>query len=155
MVSDIPASTSGGAREQQQQHPSPQRSRLSLYALVFGLAGAPFAALAQISIGAALAGYACRQAELPAQDFIQNHLYLQLLILNLVALALGIAALATAWHSWKTTQHEKSGSADMLLAHGEGRSRFMAMGGLMVSLLFDLAILCNFLSLVFIPACGQ
>ena len=56
MVSDIPASTSGGAREQQQQHPSPQRSRLSLYALIFGLAGAPFAALAQISIGAALAG---------------------------------------------------------------------------------------------------
>ncbi len=60
----------------------------------------------------------------------------------------------TAWKSWRATREEEGGEQEELLEVGEGRTRFMALAGMLLSALFGLAVLFNAIPPFLVPACG-
>ena len=71
-----------------------------------------------------------------------------------VAVVIGIAAGLVAFANWRRSRDEKPGDAHQLLGSGDGRTRFMAMAGMMTSLLFLIGIALAALNLVAVPPCG-
>jgi hypothetical protein len=119
-------------------HPAPHRDRVALSALLFGLAAAPLAWQVQIVVGSAAATAARKST---------------LLALFGVCLAAAFAGGLVALRSWRLTFHELPGSAHDLVDGGEGRTRFMAMCGMLVSLLFFYALLFGLTALLLV--CGS
>jgi hypothetical protein len=61
------------------------------------------------------------------------------LTVELIAVAICVVAGLVAWRNWRRTRAEKEGSGYHLIESGDGRSRFMAMVGMICSGLFLLA----------------
>jgi hypothetical protein len=60
-----------------------------------------------------------------------------------------------ARHAWRASRSEHRGASQHLLDIGEGRTRFLAMSGLMMSAgLFTLLVFTS-LTLLLVPACGR
>lgn len=135
------------------RHPAPHRRRVSLAALFFGLAAAPFAWNAQLLVGVALSAHACYPRDVPLALPIWSNLWWILLIIDAVGIVLAIAGGLVAFASWRRTFSEAPGSAHQLLDTGEGRTRFLAMFGLLTSVLFVLAILFGTAANFVIPLC--
>lgn len=136
-------------------HPSPARKKVSLAALLFGLAGAPFAWAGQLLAGIVVAMRLCGPwgaAEIRAAS----------LWISAGAVAIALAALGASWRSWRATQEEgghiqpQEGFGHQHAAQvGEGRARFMAMGGLLMSTMFLAAVLFSLSVAAFGARCAH
>jgi hypothetical protein len=137
------------------RHPSPHRDRVGLWAALFGVFAGPFAWAAQLNVNYAIASHACfpdmqsRTSVLPGWHGFAWGLG----AINLLALALAVAAAILSWRSWRATGGEHRGGAGALLEAGEGRTRFLAACGLMSGLGFAAAILFNLLAVLTVPPC--
>lgn len=131
-------------------HPAPHRHRVGLLALGFGLLGAPLAWNIALLAGTATSGYQCFPRHKPLALPLWAGTRGALLTMCVVALALGVAAALVAWRNWRRTRDEKSGPAHA----GEGRTRFMALCGLLVSGLFLIALLFTLAAIVLVPLCN-
>ena len=58
-----------------------------------------------------------------------------------------------AFELWKKTWQEKEGDAHRLVQSGEGRTRFLAMCGVLTSVLFGLAVIFDVIGAMVGPAC--
>jgi hypothetical protein len=139
-----------------QEHPAPHRERVSLLALLFGLAAGPAGWIAQLLLGYGLSSYACYpsdepQLTSPPRGWSGEHVWL--LAINLLCLALTVAGFLTALANWRRTRAEKEGGAHRLLQTGEGRARFLALSGMLACGVFALAILANTWTVLGVPAC--
>ncbi len=143
-----------GSAPERQPHPSPHRHRVARWAVWFGLLGAPIAWGLQEFINVSLAGYACFPHDTPLAAPLWANLAAIALAVDAVALAICIAAGFAAFHTWRRSRGEKPGDADQLLGSGDGRTRFMAMAGIMVSLLFLFGTALATLNLAAVPPCG-
>ncbi|HEY7986115.1 MAG TPA: hypothetical protein VIE17_04220, partial [Methylophilaceae bacterium] len=76
-----------------------------------------------------------------------------LLVAYVIAGIVTLAAGAAAVNSWLKTRHELEGSADHILEVGEGRSRFLAISGLLTSAGFIIAFLFFSSTLLIAPVC--
>jgi hypothetical protein len=138
------------------QHPSPARNETSLLALVFGLLAGPAGWVGQHLIIYGLAGYACdphgllRTAPLPGWSPTLRPL---LVVVFLLGLGLAAAGGLIAWRCWRETGHETAGGHPDALEAGTGRSRFFAIGGLLISLLFAVVIVFEGVMLLGSPLC--
>lgn len=74
--------------------------------------------------------------------------------IDVVAIAIGIAAGLVAWRSWHRTRQEAQGGAHTLIDAGEGRTRFLALCGMLASGGFLLALAFASLGLSMVPACA-
>ncbi len=137
------------------EHPAPHRARVGLAALLFGIAAAPAAWDAQLLLSVALSGHACypRERLLPAP--LWSGLWSILLAISVAGIAISLAGGVIAWRSWRSTRQERPGSAHHLLESGDGRTRFMAMCGLLTSAAFLLALIFGTAALFVVPLCGQ
>ena len=81
-------------------------------------------------------------------------LWTLVLVVSLAALAVAAAAGGTAWRSWRTTRAERPGGPEHLLESGAGRTRFMALAGLLLSGLFFLGVMMAAIPLFLVPPCG-
>jgi hypothetical protein len=131
-------------------HPAPHRHRVGLLALCFGIVGAPLAWSIELLTGSALTGHQCFPRYLPRVLPMWAGTWGFLLGMSIAAFVLAIAAVLVAWRSWQRTSDEKPGSAH----GGEGRTRFMAMSGLICSGLFLLALLFTLAVILLVPLCG-
>ena len=77
-----------------------------------------------------------------------------LLIVELIAMAMAFAAAIVAYASWRSTRHEAEGEARHMFEAGEGRTRFLALWGLMTSIGFLVAIVFSLVGLFVVPLCG-
>lgn len=143
-----------GSPAERQPHPSPHRHRVSGWALWFGLLGAPVAWCLQELINVSLAGQACYPHDTPLAMPLFEHLVAILAGVEAVSLAVCIVAVAVAHSAWRKTRGEKPGDAHQLLGSGDGRTRFMAIAGIMTSTLFAIATALAALNLAAIPPCG-
>ncbi|MDQ6732593.1 MAG: hypothetical protein M3Z35_00540 [Nitrospirota bacterium] len=134
-------------------HPSPHRKRVRLGALWFGLVAAPLAWSAQILAGAALSGHDCYPHETPLANPLWHGLWPILLLISIVDIAIASAGGVIAWRSWQQTRHEQPDSAHGLMTRGEGRTRFMAMSGILTSALFLLGLLFSIAAVFMVPLC--
>lgn len=131
-------------------HPAPHRQRVGMLALGFGIVGAPLAWNIELLAGAALSGHQCFPRYLPLAVPLWTGTWGFLLATSVVAIVMGIAAGLVAWRSWRRTRDEKPGSVH----GGEGRTRFMAMCGLLSSGLFLVALVFTLAAIVLVPLCS-
>ena len=131
-------------------HPVPHRHRVGLLALGFALLGAPLAWNIALLAGSAVSGYQCFPRHEPLALPLWAGTRDTLLAMCVVALALGVAAALVAWRNWRRTRDEKPGTAHA----GEGRTRFMALCGLLCSGLFLIALLFTLAAVVLVPLCN-
>jgi len=135
------------------KHPAPQRHRVSLAALFFGLAAAPVAWNAQLLFGVALSAHACYPRDVPLALPIWSGLWSILVAIDVAAILLAIAGGLVSFRSWRLTSEEAAGSAHHLLDRGEGRTRFLAMFGILTSVLFALGLLFATAAVFLVPLC--
>jgi hypothetical protein len=79
--------------------------------------------------------------------------WMGILVLSVLMLALAVVAFFTAWRSWSAVHAHETGEEDELLETGEGRTRFMAMAGMLLGGIFILLIVMNFVTLFIMPQC--
>ena len=137
-------------------HPAPARHRVSLGALWFGLFGAPAAWSIQMLTDYSTNAHGCfpRMYPLGSPAMGAARMSLVLWLVSAAAIAIGAAALVVALRNYLATRHEERGEAHELLEVGEGRTRFMALSGVMLSALFLLASLAHAASMLMLANCG-
>jgi hypothetical protein len=148
MSSDTQAAQSPG-------HPSPHRSRAGLAELLFAVFGAPSAWAAQLVANFAVASHVCYPHDLPLARLPANYAWSwgALLAINLIAVAMALIAAGVSIKVWRDTKEEHPGSAHRAIEAGEGRTRFLALCGMMTGFGFLVAILFNSLALFTVPQC--
>ena len=120
-------------------HPSPHRDRVSPWAMWFCILGAPVAWSVQQLVNAPLFAHGCYPKDVPLASPIWTNAGGVALSVELIAMVVCVVAGLVAWRNWGRTRAEKEGSGHHLMEAGDGRSRFMAMVGLICSGLFLLA----------------
>ena len=137
-------------------HPSQHRDRVSVTALLFGLFGAPAAWTVQFMVNYGVVSEACFPRIVPRVEPAAGWQGISTLemVVNGIAILVGIAATLVAWRSWRKTQQEESGGAGHLLEVGEGRSRFLSVCGIMTGTGFLLVILANSFVYFLVPTCA-
>lgn len=136
-------------------HPAPERNKVALSALWFGLFGAPAAWAVQTLVNYSIAAHVCypRTVPLGAPTIGRGAMWAVLVGISVVMLIIGIAAGLTAFHTWQRTSHESGGHTYWVLDTGDGRTRFMAISALMTSSVFVLAMLVHVASVLTITPC--
>ncbi|HEX7964158.1 MAG TPA: hypothetical protein VF651_00455 [Gammaproteobacteria bacterium] len=123
------------------QHPAPHRERFGFGWLLFGIFAAPFAWTLQLMVGSAVAGHACFPGDRPLDTSMWADPRGILLVTDAAGILLAAVALLVSAAAWARVHKEREGSSHRLLDIGEGRTRFMAMAGILSSSLFLLALL--------------
>ncbi|GJG89600.1 hypothetical protein tb265_47810 [Gemmatimonadetes bacterium T265] len=172
---------SGAGREAEQSpagHPAPQRGNVSNAALWFGIFAAPAAWSVQSLVNFGVAAHACYPGLYPLGAPNVGGTWMLALVVSVLAVAVGTGAGFFAHREWTRSRGEVGGattdalqgaqqgggSADAdtggtthvrsALEIGEGRTRFMAMSGILTSVTFVIASLVHGIALFVVPACG-
>ena len=128
-------------------HPAPHRGRLRLGLLVLGLIVAPLAWGVQMLVIYAFASHLCL-AQPP------GWLHWLLPVANVVGLAAALSGVALSYTHLKKTRQEHENQRGGVMDAGEGRTRFLAIWGIWLGILFSLAIAFNTLSFFWEGLCG-
>lgn len=149
MSAQNPSPTTGA----EQEHPSPHRNSAPLLALWSGLLLAPTAYFIEMSVETPLLSQTCYPRDEPLQGELLATAHLVLAV-DVVTLMLTLAGFFIAWRTWHRTAAEKPGGRERVLASGDGRSRFMAMGGMLGSAMMAIAVLYVLLNHLILRECG-
>jgi hypothetical protein len=134
-------------------HPAPHRDMVPATALFLGLFAGPLVWGLQLIINFAVAAHACYPGDTPFIGTPRHSIWAITLFINLLAAALALAGSALSYRHWRATRNEHHGSAGHALEAGEGRTRFLALWGVMTGCGFLLAILFNTLAFFMVPQC--
>lgn len=118
---------------------SQKESRATLAALWFGLAAPPLAWFIHLNVSYVVGSYLC---EVDATWALH--------VATLLALALSAAGVVVSWRRWRAT----SGRVDMEAGNSLARSRFMAIGGFVMGVLFTFTIALAGVVNFFLDPCG-
>lgn len=129
-------------------HPAPRRGIVPLRTLWFGIFGAPMAWAAELIVGYAVISHYCYPRDVPLSSPTFDGTRLTGLIVCIVLVLVGVAALVTSIHSWRETRHGHDAEHHELLEVGEGRARFMAFGGVLLSTMFLFALIMSALPVI-------
>lgn len=135
------------------EQPPPAQNPPSLWALAFAWLGAPAAWAAQLLLGYGLAAHACFPKAVPLAA-PPDPLWPWLAAISVLCIGLGLAACALAFRNWQVARQEGPGTHHRLLDVGEGRTRFLAMWGLLTSLMFLTALVFGSINLLWVPLCA-
>jgi hypothetical protein len=145
-------------------HPAPARGNVALWALWFGFLGAPLGWTLQSLANTAIASHGCYPSLYPLNAPATGGMRGILFAISVVAIVLGVAALAMSFSSWRRTNdehQEKSGEGARshnrsiaALETGEGRTRFMALSGVLTSIVFLIVIIAHTAAVFVMTPCG-
>ena len=134
-------------------HPAPAREQVSTFWLLAGFAIPPAAWIVEMLLGTGIASNACPLTgglRHPAAFVGEGKL---LVAITAVCLAAAIASGLMSRHHWLQVRHEKNDSEHSHLTIGEGRTRFLALAGMVNAATFATAILFSLLEPIVIPFC--
>jgi hypothetical protein len=134
-------------------HPAPQQHRVGLPALWFGLFGAPAAWAAQLISNYALMSHFCYPRDTPLASPTFGGVRPLAIVIAAILLLVAVAALFVALHSWNATRYRRDSEHREIAEIGEGRTRFMAMAGILVSGIFVYGVLMAGIPLIAMPVC--
>jgi hypothetical protein len=119
--------------------------------LAFGLFAAPIGWALHLLVNYSIAGQNCVGAVAASAN--ARGAYSVILLIDLAAVILTVVAGLVAYDLWKKTKEEKVGDTHRLVQTGEGRTRFLALCGILTSTLFGLAVIVDVLGIVVGPTC--
>jgi hypothetical protein len=138
------------------QHPAPHRERVSGLELAFAVAGGPVAWFIQFTAGYALASWPCfpgdHRMQFPMDGYVWS--FPAMVVIMTAGVVIGVAALWVAWGAFQRTREEGPGDHRHLLDAGVGRTRFLALWGVVLGSGFALASLITGVAFVFLPRCA-
>ena len=136
-------------------HPAPHRERVGIIALLFPVFAPPLAWSAHLLVNFAVSSQACYPDGTPLNVPTSGAAWLWslLLILDLVGIITGIAGALLAWRNYGHTSQELAETGVPLAEIGEGRTRFLAMWGVLIGIGFSAATLFDFVGLWVLPIC--
>ena len=142
-------------------HPAPARAHASLAALWFGLFGAPAAWTVQTLVNLSVAAHGCFP-QLAPLDVPTVAVRTVVALVSVAAVLVSALATAVAWRAWSRTRHEHQegsgagqahGHDAALLETGEGRTRVMALAGVLTSATFLLVAVVHGLTVLLVGPC--
>jgi hypothetical protein len=137
--------------------PAPYSGRAPLVWLWVGVIAAPAFWFAQEWLGYAFSSYACFPGDAPLDRAPAGWGWVRIGIYAFDGAAIIAAMLAgyMSWQFWLATRDEKPGGAAAALELGEGRTRFIALWGIMYSLAFLGVIIFETIASIMVPLCGR
>lgn len=155
--------TAATSHVSQAPHPAPHRARIALPALWFGLFGGPVAWSIQTLVNLPVASHGCYPALAPLAAPITGVRGIAFGV-SLLALVVCVAAAAVSFRSWLRLRGEHQQGTGRGSAHtpaaalaetGEGRTRFMALCGVLTSLTFLVASLMHTAAIFLVLPCAS
>ena len=136
-------------------HPSPQAERVDHVWLFVAIGAGPAAWIVQLIAGYAIASVACtvRRAVGGASGDAFAGEPAWLIALSFAALVIVVAGGIFCRIAWNRTAREKTGGPETTLTTGTGRTRFLAVFGMLSSVGFTLAVLFNTIEPLLVPGC--
>ena len=140
------------------RHPAPRHGTVSMPLLWFGLFGAALAWALQLISNYWLFSHFCYPTVTPRATPTFDGVRVIGIVVSGVLLLVAVAALLTAVRSWRRSRGEAHRRRELrqraeTAEVGEGRTRFMAMAGMLVSGIFVYGLLMNAMPLLFMPVC--
>jgi hypothetical protein len=137
-------------------HPAPLRHELKVHEGFFALFGGPLAWFVQLCAGFALASQPCFDGgeRLTVPPVASDWTCPAMISLMAAAIAL---ALVSAWVSWRVftrTREEADGDHRHLMEAGAGRTRFLALWGLILGAGFAVATVLTGAGFILLPRCA-
>jgi len=154
----------GAAPPAEAGHPAPERAHVRTAVLWFGLFGGPAAWSIQTLVNLPLASHACYPQLFPLDAPATGGLRGIVFVVSILALLVSAAAAVSAWRAWRLTRHEHQQSSGKANEHrteaaaletGEGRTRFMALAGLLTSMTFLLVSLVHLSTVFLVSPCAS
>jgi hypothetical protein len=118
-------------------HPSPLRDRVSPWLLGVALCAAPTAWFVQLNISVLLGMSRCSSL---SEDAASPLVTGSLVAVGLAAFLIVLLALWAAARSWNLSRSEAGGGHRSALTSGHGRTRFLALAGLIANSMFLIAV---------------
>ena len=155
--------TAAPTHASQTPHPAPSRGHIALPALWFGLFGGPVAWSVQTLVNLPVASHGCYPTLSPLEAPITGVRGIAFFV-SLLALVVCVAAAAVSFRSWLRLRGEhQQGSgrgsehtpAAALAETGEGRTRFMALCGVLTSLTFLVLSLVHTAAIFLVSPCAS
>lgn len=139
----------------QAEHPSPHRERVSIALLFCGLLAGPVAWGLQLIVNYALAAYRCYPGDVPRTSILPGWSWSSptILAINIAAALIALLGAAISLRHWRAVRGEHHGSVGHTAETGEGRTRFLALWGMMTGLGFFAAIMFDTVALSMAPQC--
>jgi hypothetical protein len=134
-------------------HPAPHRAKVNPFLLGFAVVGSPVAWSLEMLVSFPLAAHACFPKDVPVLSPTIPGLSGILSGIEIALFVIGVLATAASVVCWWRTRHEKSGGAHHLLEVGEGRTRFIALCGLIISIGFLIALVFEAAALYLVRSC--
>ncbi len=137
-------------------HPAPHAGRVKSLECLFGLVGGPLAWYLQLCAGYALASAPCFSggSRMPAPLPALQWTWIAMLLATAAALAIALLSLLLSWRMYQRTKEEAAGGTARLLDGGAGRTRFLALWGVLLGSGFALATAITALAFVTLPRCA-
>jgi hypothetical protein len=133
-------------------HPAPQRHRVGLLILSAALFAAPAIWGLRLVFNYALASYFCFPGSI-RHYALPGWTWPTLLGVDVLAIAIAVLAAIVSWRNWQRARHEAASDAP-LIEIGEGRTRFLALWGLMTGVGFAVAGIFDLVTLWIVPVCA-
>jgi len=134
-------------------HPAPARHAVPRGMMSFALTAAPLAWLFQTVVNMAVARHACFPKDMPLQAPAFGYASNLIAVVIGAAIVIALAGLAFSVFAWSRTRREALGDGHKLVEIGEGRTRFLAMCAMIVSVGFCVAIGFSLAGLLIVPMC--
>jgi hypothetical protein len=145
------------------RHPAPERNQVTPTALWFGFLAGPAAWTIQTLVNLPVASHACypQLEPLSTPIFGVRGVAFAVSILAVLVCAFATFVSFRAWTRTRAEHQANTGAGTShaqsaaLLETGEGRTRFMAASGLMVSTVFLLVTIVNTVSIFLVSPCAS
>ena len=115
---------------------------------------APLAWALEVLIGYSLAAHACYPNDVALATPTWSDLRVIVEGVSMVLWLLLFVGAGIAWSNWKATRPQSNVDPHRIVQSGDGRPRFMALCGVIVSGLFALVLLFTSVGILWVPSCG-
>jgi hypothetical protein len=137
-------------------HPAPHRHRVAAAESVFGLLGGPGAWFIQLCAGSVLSNWPCFPEDQHRLAPVQGYewTWAALGLISLAAVAIAVAAFLVSRTLYRRTRDESGGDHQHLMETGAGRTRFLALWGMVAGAGFAVAAAFTGIAFFILPRCA-
>ena len=135
-------------------HPAPHRHRFSTSWLIAALVAPPLGWSLHLVANYALASHSCYPMDVPKSPVHPGLLWGSLIAIDVISLVLSAASAFIAYSAWQSSRQEMAEHRSKMVETGEGRTRFLAAWGLLISVLFFITVASDSASLWILKSCS-